>query len=85
MIEPCLTAALVWTLSGGQLDREKERWLLWELPFHRALQYYHCAARANDRPTVRPTETVAKHDSEAAAKIRAARALDASLADEVLV
>lgn len=85
MIEPYLTAALIWTLSGGSLDRETERWLLWELPFHRALQYYHCAARAADRATVRPGSPVQATDAAAAGVRTRALAVDAQLAEEVLV
>jgi hypothetical protein len=41
-IDPSYLHDFVWTLSGGRYDPAAERAILWELPFVRALGYYHC-------------------------------------------
>lgn len=38
---PGWLADLVWILSGGQITREREHFILHELPFPRALCYLH--------------------------------------------
>ncbi|MFK5923275.1 MAG: hypothetical protein QM496_13945 [Verrucomicrobiota bacterium] len=46
VIEPGNTFALIWTLTGGQLQScEQEHFLYRQLPLPRLLQYYHCALR----------------------------------------
>lgn len=45
-------AGLVYTLAKGNITRESEEFILWELPLGRALAYQHCAFRANALWTV---------------------------------
>ena len=73
---------MVWTLSGGSINRDTEQFLLWELPFSRALQYFHCALRANLRATVKGTAPDSPELKKSAeVKARAAE-VDAELSAE---
>jgi hypothetical protein len=45
-------AAFVYTLAKGRVTPDVEHWVLWELPFGRALAYQHCCLRANGQWTV---------------------------------
>ena len=67
----------MWLLSGGRITREAEHYLLWELPLPRALQYYHCALRANLAWTVKPTPAAREQLKRMEAKLEAFLAADA--------
>jgi hypothetical protein len=46
-------------LAKGRVTEEIEEWVLWKLPFARALAYQHCCLRSNGQWTVplgRPLE-----------------------------
>lgn len=45
-------AAFVFTLAKGRVTKELEDWILWELPFGRALAYQHCSLRSHGQWTV---------------------------------
>tara|TARA_R110000787_G_scaffold61267_4_gene138855 strand:+ start:1515 stop:1763 length:249 start_codon:yes stop_codon:yes gene_type:complete len=45
-------ACFVFTLAKGRITKEIEEWVLWELPFSRALIYRHCSLRSNGEWTV---------------------------------
>lgn len=47
----------MWALSGGNLSREVEHFLLWELPLKRGNLYYHAALIANGTKTVAPKDS----------------------------
>ncbi|MFK5920910.1 MAG: hypothetical protein QM496_01920 [Verrucomicrobiota bacterium] len=42
MLTPGGTARFVFTLAGGRVTPELERWIMDELPLCRAFQYWHC-------------------------------------------
>lgn len=42
----------MWTLSGGCISRELEKFLLWELPVKRGWIYYHAALVSKGVKTV---------------------------------
>ena len=85
MIEPYYGAALVWAISGGNVTRDTERWILWELPLARALQYYHCACRAALKNTVKPVATDGAAARQSSAAHSRALEVDKAMAEEVLV
>jgi hypothetical protein len=62
-MSPGWETILVRTLGGGRVSKELEHWVLEELPWTRALQYYHAAifSESTHYWTVYPGSTEENH------------------------
>ena len=61
----------------------EEQWILWWLPFTRALQYRHYILRASGEWTVRPDGTAARTTTDLQAEFAALRSRARVYRDEV--